>query len=337
MRKARIVEEGGGFYHVVTRVIERKYVFDESGREWVRNLLKDVAGFSAVEILTYCVMSNHLHILLYVPPREEVMDDELERRLARLYGSEKAGSIMGYIQYALKEGWEPIAEMQREKYVRRMYDLGQFMKTLKQRLTQGYNREQGRKGTLWEERYKSVVVEGEPGTLLKVAAYIDLNPVRAGMVRDPADYRHSGYGEAMGGVKSAREGLKLVMAGMGLAEWGEMSAEYRKMLYVKGMELKDEGSGEVIRAGIRTVEVDQVIGSDGKLTIPELLLLRVRYFTDGAILGSRKFVDEAFGRHRVHFGARRKTGARKLNGVDLGELFAARDLREDVVSCPAPA
>ena len=183
MRKARIVEVGGGYYHVVTRVIDRKFVFDESGREWVRNLLKDVAGFSAVEILTYCVMSNHLHILLYVPPREYVMDDELERRLACLYGSEKAGSIMGYIRYALKEGWKSIAEMQREKYVLRMYDLSQFMKTLKQRLTQGYNREHGRKGTLWEERYKSVVVEGEPGTLLKVAAYISKMTHRMATIR----------------------------------------------------------------------------------------------------------------------------------------------------------
>ena len=44
-----------------------------------------------------------------------------------------------------------------------------------------------------------------------MASYIDLNPVRAGIVKDPADYRWSGYGEAVAGKKAAREGLRLVM------------------------------------------------------------------------------------------------------------------------------
>jgi hypothetical protein len=52
-------------------------------------------------------------------------------------------------------------------------------------------------GTLWEGRFKSVLVEGTGQTLSTMAAYIDLNPVRAGIVKDPADYRWSGYAEAV--------------------------------------------------------------------------------------------------------------------------------------------
>jgi hypothetical protein len=57
-----------------------------------------------------------------------------------------------------------------------------------------------RTGTLWEERFKSVIVESGMATRT-MAAYTDLNPVRAGIVKDPADYHWSSYGEAVGGGK----------------------------------------------------------------------------------------------------------------------------------------
>jgi hypothetical protein len=51
-----------------------------------------------------------------------------------------------------------------------MYDLAEFMKALKQRVSISYNRRHARVGTLWEERYKSVLVDGSPGGLSAVAA-----------------------------------------------------------------------------------------------------------------------------------------------------------------------
>ena len=98
----------------------------------------------------------------------------------------------------------------RSRYTRRMHDLSEFMKSLLERFTKWFNRMHSRSGTLWEDRFKSVIVES--GTAARtIAAYIDLNPVRAGMVNDPADYRWSSYGEAVGGGakgngKKAREG-----------------------------------------------------------------------------------------------------------------------------------
>ncbi len=86
--------------------------------------------------------------------------------------------------------------------------LSEFVKTLKQKYTQWHNRRRGRKGTLWEERFKSMMIQpararaGQwDNALLTMAAYIDLNAVRAGIVSDPKDCRHSGYGEACGGSR----------------------------------------------------------------------------------------------------------------------------------------
>ena len=101
-----------------------------------------------------------------------------------------------------------------EKFLYRMWDLSQFMKTLKQRFTQWFNKRHARKGTLWEDRFKSVLVEDGHAAQM-VAAYIDLNPVRAGMVADPKDYRWSSYGEAIAGKQRAREGIERAVLGDG--------------------------------------------------------------------------------------------------------------------------
>tara|TARA_B100001123_G_scaffold354875_1_gene407626 strand:- start:165 stop:374 length:210 start_codon:yes stop_codon:yes gene_type:complete len=66
----------------------------------------------------------------------------------------------------------------------RMGDLSFFIKELKQWFSIWYNRTHKRYGTLWAERFKSVLVKGVPASLKTIAAYIDLNPVRAGLVED---------------------------------------------------------------------------------------------------------------------------------------------------------
>jgi putative transposase len=99
-----------------------------------------------------------------------------------------------------------LAQQYRQKFLDRMLDLSEAMKTLKQRFTMWFNRRHGRVGTLWESRFKSVLVEGEVETLTKVAAYVDLNAVRAGMVTDPKDYRWCGYAEVLG---ASTKGIRL--------------------------------------------------------------------------------------------------------------------------------
>jgi hypothetical protein len=121
----------------------------------------------------------------------------------------------------------------RHRYTRRMHDLSWFMKSLLERFTKWFNGRHSRSGTLWEDRFKSVIVESG-------AAYIDLNPVRAGMVDDPADYRWSGYGEAVGGGKrgngkKSREGIvRACMSHKGTGfdadKWKEVSRIYRRAM-----------------------------------------------------------------------------------------------------------
>lgn len=192
MRTARVVEEGAAYYHIMSRVVDRRMVFDDGEKERFRKTLRAVAEFAGVRIMTWTCMTNHWHVLIYVPEREEVSDDELVRRLSFLYDKTMVENVASQLVSLRASGNPEAAESRKKEYTYRMYNLGEFVKMLKQRISFSYNRRHQRKGTLWEERYKSILVEGSPGTLMRMATYIDLNAVRAGLVKDPKDYRHSG-------------------------------------------------------------------------------------------------------------------------------------------------
>lgn len=102
---------------------------------------------------------------------------------------------------------------------------------------------------LWEERFKSVLVGGTPGALTAVAAYIDLNAVRAGIVGDPKDYRFCGYGEAMGGSKQARDGLcRVLRVGEQEESWDTAAGRYRELLYPGHAGVRERGVPTASRA-----------------------------------------------------------------------------------------
>jgi putative transposase len=290
-------------------------------KEKLREMLWQQAGFSGVEIVTYCLMSNHVHLLVRVPGEVSATDAELVERGLEFYGKKSLYAQTLQRTFA-KQGALP--EDLREGLRERMGDVSVFMKELKQRFSKWFNKERNRFGTLWAERFKSVLVEDQPGVVQAVAAYIDLNPVRAGLVQDPKDYRWCGYAEAVAGGAAARRGLASFHRS---AEWGQVSREYRQVLLVS--------SGTAGRSGKVVLDPEEIrreMKRAGVLTMGQVLRLRVRYFTDGVVLGSRNYVNGVFAEFRDRFGPRRRSGARRLRGLDaLGDLATMRDLRVDVV------
>lgn len=334
MRKARIkLEDGSGYYHTMSRVIEGRMALGPEEKEFFRNLMRLAEDFCGVRILTYTIMTNHWHVLVDVPIREEISDQELIRRVKLFYSKEIVKEMQRRLEEFRAEGDEVNARRAREKYTYRMYEVSEFAKLLKQRFTQWYNRKHGRRGTLWEDRFKSVLVERSEKALATMAAYIDLNPARAGLVKDPKHYRYSGYGEAVAGVKKAREGIGRVMLGLGQkGDWGKVGAEYRKYLYVSGSVKGTDELGRTVKAALSKKEMEKVLKEKGQLSVAEVLRCRVRYFSDGAVFGSKEFVNEVFRNNRREFGLKRKTGARAMKGGDFGGLCTMRALRQDVIT-----
>ena len=317
-------------YHCVTRTVNKVRIIDRAAKEQLRKQLWQIADFSGVEVITYCIMSSHFHVLVGVPDKEAagVTDRELMRRYRVLYPKptryqEADLMVLGKKRLANAEEAEGV----RRRLLGRMHDISQFMKTLKQRFSTWYNRTHDREGTLWSERYKSTLVEGTGAALRITSAYIDLNPVRAKVVDDPKEYRWSGYGEAMEGSVRARRGI---CESVGCADddeinWTTAAREYRKLLYCEAADPSSSGGETVPEEKWR-----KVMREGGKVPVAAALRCRVRYFTDGAVLGSEEYVAQIFEEFRSHFGPRRKSGPRPMKGSDWEGLMVMRDLRKEV-------
>ena len=328
-----------GYYHCISRVVDRRQVLREVEKEHFVALLRECEAFCEVRVVTYCLMSNHFHLLVEVPKRPEVLPsaEVILGKVRKLSGHSNAGMVEQQIAMYRKGKDEAGLEAYLERFYRRMWDVSPFMKMLKQRFTQWYNGRRGRKGTLWEERFKSVLVEGAGEALAAVGAYIDLNPVRAGLVEDPKDYRWGGYGEAVAGKRRAREGLQVIATALQGGEAPAMGAGlelYRTQLFNEGSEEREavNEEGRPVRGALPRKAVLAVLRKKGKLPLAGYLRCRVRYFCDGAAVGSRGFVEEVFSAHRTRFGPKRKGGARRMQGLAGTELYTLRDLQLGVFS-----
>jgi REP element-mobilizing transposase RayT len=307
---------------------------DDDEREIFRHILRKAAIFSGVKVLTYAILSNHFHLLLEVPVQPLLGEAELIRRIRVFYGTLEASRCKERWAEWRKNGLALLADREQDGLRRRMGDISPFMKLLKQCYSISYNHRHSRVGTLWEGRYTSILVESESRALAVIAAYIDLNPVRAGIVKDPADYRWSGYGEACGGSATARQGiLSLLSVSQQELTWSDAMATYRTSLYTHGEERRDE-AGRLQRVGFSPEVTSEVIERGGKMPLPDLLRCRVRYFKDGLAFGSKAFVESVFQRNRAHFGVKRKTGARRIRHCQDHGFCTARDLRVEPVSLP---
>ncbi len=307
-------------YHCITRIVGGAMLLDKKAKEVLRKQMKYMAEFCGVELLTYCIMTNHFHVLVRVPEKVSMSDEELLKRFEDLYSKdvEKVKRFEGI----LKKGGV-VAEEERAKLLARMGDVSQFLKELKQRFSIWYNKSHGRYGTLWAERFKSVLVQDSPTVLRSVAAYIDLNPVRAGIVEDPKEYRWCGYSEAVTGDAGFRKSLCGIIVEKDTLR--AVLAEYRQLLFLSGSVANQER-----KKAIRQELVEQVLKDEGELSQAQVLRLKIRYFSDGLVIGSAEFVEAFFNKHRDQFGEKRKTGARAMKGFGQSGLAVVRDLRKQV-------
>jgi putative transposase len=306
----------------MSRTVNSEWLFAEADRERLRELIWKVAQFCGVEVLTYVILSNHFHVLVRVPERTGVGPEEVLRRYEVLYPSpsryrpERLEVLKQQVREGTADGLIWINKQRSQ-----MGDLSHYMKLLKQRYTVLFNFCHKRHGTLWSERFKSKLVE-EGMAARTVAAYIDLNPVRAGLVEDPKDYRFCGYAEAVAGDPLAQAGLGLVVQ---QKEWEEASAEYRQLLF--GAACKPRDKGKVLDLST----LHQVIQAGGKLPLQVLLNCRLRYLTDGAVLGSPEFVQKYLDIEARKYGRVRGLEPKTLPPItDWGTLTVLRRPRAGI-------
>ncbi len=331
-------------YHCISRVVDKNYIFGQAEKRHFHFLMRRLERFCGVQVLTYCLMSNHFHLLVRVPdkgsaPKLEVA--ELRKLLPLIYKGRQLQEAVAELDRATASSASGSSSWLSEilsRFDARRHSLSHFLKDLKQRFTRWHNRRQGRSGTLWEHRFKSLLVENGERALLTIAAYIDLNPVRAGIVDDPKDYQWSGYGEANGGHGPARIGLCTMLQctnyGMNRrVTWAKVAPKYRLLLYAHGQQRDaDAATGTTARIGLERSALEAELKRGGKLSVAEVLRCRVRYFCDGTVFGSAEYVQQVFEESSAlqSTNSRRKSAARQMKGAEWGELRVLRDLQQNL-------
>lgn len=169
------------FYHVMNRCVRRSFLcgFDETTqtdythrKAWIVSRLKFLADIFAINICAFAIMSNHYHVVLHV-------DDEKANNWSSTEVIKRWSSI--FPKDAKENKHLPFKiKLWRERLV----SISWFMRCLNERIARAVNEEDDVSGRFWEGRFKSQALLDE-GALLSAMAYVDLNPVRAGIAKTP--------------------------------------------------------------------------------------------------------------------------------------------------------
>jgi REP element-mobilizing transposase RayT len=290
-------------YHVISRTALDGYPIGESEKDYFVELIRKFAALYFVEILGFCCMSNHFHLLVRMQPDSDFTDTDIKKRHRDFYGRNRTLKD-GQISY-FRQKWSSLSE---------------FMREIKLGFTRFYNQRHNRRGYFWGDRFKSVVVENGD-TLINCLAYIDLNPIRAGLVDRPEDYRWSSIGYH---VQTAKKD-NFLSVDYGLKEFGEMNdserfRRYRRFLYEAGA--VEKGVGRTIDEKILSAEHKK----DFNLARTRRFLYRTRYFTDSGIIGTKGFVRLTYNRVKEKYDAKREKMPKPISG--LSGIFSLKRLTE---------
>ena len=193
-RETLISLEATPYYHCISRCVRRAWLCGEDPytgqnfehrRQWVLDRLHQLTDIFAIDICAYAIMSNHYHVVLHVDAdkAKNWSDEQVILQWNQLYKGHLladrylAGEVMTKVE------WVALSDLI-EEWRHRLHDISWFMRCLNEHLARRANEEDRCQGRFWEGRFKSQALLDE-GALLTCMSYVDLNPIRAGIVDTP--------------------------------------------------------------------------------------------------------------------------------------------------------
>jgi hypothetical protein len=288
-----VIEGEQAVYHVISRSALDGFPFGDAEKEYLVSLLNRLRKVYFTEMLGFCCMGNHFHLLTRMLPEADFADKEIPKRYAICYGKDRA----------FEEGQIPF-------FRTKWSSLSEFVKEIKIGFSRYFNQRHNRRGFLWGGRFKSVIVENGQA-LISCLAYIDLNPVRAGIAEKPEAYRWNSIGYHV----QTNNKDNFLSLDFGLKEFNVLDADerlrlYRKFLYEKGPNTVEKGS----QIAEKTVEKKR--SKDFKTNQVDRFMYRTRYFSDSGIIGKKEFVAQNYQRFKHHFQSKNDKVPKLISGLD---------------------
>ncbi|MEN8246525.1 MAG: transposase [Thermodesulfobacteriota bacterium] len=306
-RASRMIIKGEqAVYHVMSRTALPEFPLGDVEKDFLLDLIKRMSKLYMTEILGFCLMGNHFHLLVKMLPDSDFSDADIKKRCQWFYGEEYVFPVdnMSYFRTKLSS-------------------LSEFVRDIKVNFTRYYNKRNKRRGYFWGDRFKSVIVDkGE--TLVNCLAYIDLNPLRAGITKRPEEYRWSSIGYHM----QTNNKDKFLSTDFGFKEFNvnnekERVRRYRKYMYHAGsINRPEKNKIKVIDPRILKKEKRK----DFQITQASRLRYRTRYFTDSGIIGSKEFVSKHYQQFKHLFQSKNEKIPKPIQG--LSGIYSMKRLSE---------
>ena len=276
-------------------------------KDWIENRLRELNEIFAVSVGGFSLMDNHLHLLLRIDPdvASSWTDSEVVERWFKLFpprgADRKPMKVSKEIVAARLANLAWVTEARK-----RLSSLGWFMKCLKEPLARLANKQDECTGAFFEGRFKSIAILDEE-SLLSVCAYIDLNPVAAGVAPTPEESEHTSVKERVEHVKASGRTKDLQAAELGSIAAVRVSGGLEDDLWL--VPIEDRREQGAMREGMRSgfslgqylmlVEYSGRMLRDGKAAIssevadiftrlgctPETWGIRMAKLTGGRLLG----------------------------------------------------
>jgi putative transposase len=315
-RKYVVFEGVEAVYHCVSRCVRRSFICGrdpyngksyEHRKDWVRDRLEMLTGVFGIEVAAYAIMSNHLHIVIRTRPDwVEAWDgEETVRRWLKVFP--RRLKQKGNMEEVRKRQIRLLADNIDRVAVlrRRLGSVSWFMRCLNENIARRANREEGLKGKFWESRYYCQALLDE-SAVLACMAYVDLNPVRAGVVGTPEESEFTSIFER---IRSRGKGSQTWLCPV-----GEEGKPLRRGL----LSLSQDEYLTLVDWTGREIRVDKSGAIPGHLE-PLLLRIKVRpkHWTN-TVQGFGRMFHLAAGEAESILKAARSAGKRWLAGITAG-------------------
>jgi REP element-mobilizing transposase RayT len=269
---ARLKIEGAqGFYHLCGRTAGRKDSFplnEDRCQRKLAELLKQLSSVWFCSVAGFAMMGNHYHLVIFFEQPCKLSRKELRRRALLHYpGQEK-----------MLDAWH---SGKWKRFNDRIFDVSEFMRSYNASFARWYNRTHNRRGRFWADRFKSTLLENERA-VLDCLLYIELNPVRAGLVRRPEDYQNSSL--FLREIK--KDGWLVPLPQLtGMKNRKTALIDFKARLYLRGS-ISTKANQKAIPKRVVQEEIDRGFKTQG------VYRKRVGYFVDGVALGTTDFIDD---------------------------------------------
>jgi REP element-mobilizing transposase RayT len=270
-RLARLLDDTGeGWYHVYNRVACEKDQMPLSEKVGSREAFIKYLDFYTqayrCQLATYVVMGNHYHLILKMDDYRELSQAELKESVKLFYPN----------TYDQVNRWN---DSHWEHFNKRLFSLSDLMRNIQQGFARWYNKNHKRRGRFWADRFKSTILLGED-SLIECMQYVDLNSIRAGLVKRPEDYIYSGFALRTGGEKHNLCDLKGLVC-----EKSQRKAleSYRALVYTRGGVRTKENTAEICAKAM-----DREMAQNFDLSYSNEKRDHFRFYVDGLVVGSKE-------------------------------------------------